>query len=201
LIVKEFEIDPLVDIWIFTDFSASALVEPRVERIGKTGPVIPRGGGIPPSTEEYIAVIGASVAQHFINLERAVGFAAYTPNREVHQPERGNRQMTHIFESLAVARSRSNYSLAQMLTLETPYLTRGTTLIIITSSLDTAWVQEAQVLMRRGIRPMCVFVDPESFGGNRPSSEIIGHLQAAKIPTLMVRRDEDIASALAMRRY
>jgi len=201
LIVKEFEIDPLVDIWIFTDFSASALVEPRVERIGKTGPVIPRGGGIPPSTEEYIAVIGASVAQHFINLERAVGFAAYTPNREVHQPERGNRQMTHIFESLAVARSRSNYSLAQMLTLETPYLTRGTTLIIITSSLDTAWVQEAQVLMRRGIRPMCVFVDPESFGGNRPSSEIIGHLQAAKIPTLMVRCDEDIASALAMRRH
>ncbi len=109
--------------------------------------------------------------------------------------------MTHIFESLAVARSRSSYSLAQMLTLETPYLTRGTTLIIITSSLDTAWVQEAQVLMRRGIRPMCVFVDPVSFGGSQPSSEIIGHLQAAKIPTLMVRCDEDIASALAMRPY
>lgn len=199
LIVKEFEIDPLVDIWIFTDFSASSLVEPQVERIGKTGAVIPRGGGIPPSTEEYIAVIGASVAQHFINLERAVGFAAYTPNREVHQPERGNRQMTHIFESLAVARSHSTYSLAQMLTLETPYFTRGTTLIIVTASLDTTWVQEAQVLTRRGIRPMCIFVDPASFGGHTASDELLATLQAAKIPTLIVRCNEDIATALAQR--
>jgi uncharacterized protein (DUF58 family) len=200
LIVKEFEIDPLVDIWIFSDFSAASLVEdPTLERINQTGPVIPRSSGIPPSTEEYGVVIAASLAQYFINLERAVGFAAYTPNREVHQPERGNRQMTHIFETLAVARSFSAYSLAQMLTLEMPYLTRGTTLIVITSSLDPAWVTEAQILSRRGIRPMCILIDPTSFGATGSVEDMRARLQLAKIPAIVVRRGDDLAGVLAQR--
>lgn len=197
LIVKEFEIDPLVDIWIFADFSANSVVEPHVERLGGSGAVIPRGGGIPPSTEEYSVVIAASLAQHFINLERSVGFAAYTPQRVIHQPERGNRQMTHIFESLAVARSFSSHSLSQMLTLETPYMSRGTTLIIVTSSLEKAWINEAQILTQRGIRPMCVFIDPATFGGTQNSEEIRGILQLAKIPTVIVNNGDDIAVALA----
>jgi uncharacterized protein (DUF58 family) len=200
LIVKEFEIDPLVDIWIFTDLSAASLVEdPNLQRIGQTGPVIPTSSGIPRSTEEYGVVIAASLAQYFINMERAVGFAAYTPNREVHQPERGNRQMTHIFESLAVARSLSPYSLAQMITLETPYLTRGTTLILVTSSLDPAWITEAQILSRRGIRPMCVLIDPSSFGSNTKIEEMRGRLQIAKIPTIVVRYGDDLTMALGQR--
>lgn len=202
LIVKEFEIDPLVDIWIFADFSASSLVEdPKLQRIGQTGPVIPTAPGIPPSTEEYVTVIAASLAQYFINLERAVGFAAYTPGREIHQPERGNRQMTHIFETLAVARSLSSYTLAQMLSLETQYLTRGTTLIIITASIDPAWITEAQILSRRGIRPMAVVLDPGSFGSTSPVAlnDLRARLQLAKIPALIIGRGDDLSLALTRR--
>lgn len=200
LVVKEFELDPLVDIWIFTDFSASSLVEaPGLQRIGQTGPVIPNGPGIPPSTEEYSVVIAASIAQYFINIERAVGFAGYTPNREIHQPERGNRQMTHIFETLAVARSFSPYSLGQMLTLETQYLTRGTTLIIITASLDQNWVTEAQILARRGIRPMCILIDPSSFGGQGSVNDMRARLQLARIPTIVIRRGDDLTAVLSQR--
>jgi uncharacterized protein (DUF58 family) len=201
LIVKEFEIDPLVDIWIFADFSANSLVEPYVERLGGTGAVIPRSGGIPPSTEEYGVVIAASLAQHFINQERSVGFAAYIPQRVIHQPERGSRQITHIFESLAVARSLSTHTLGQMLTLETPYMGRGTTLIIVTSSLDTSWVSEAQILTHRGIRPMCVFVEPTSFGGVQSSDEIRGMLQAVRMPTIVVRNGDDLGTVLSQRPY
>lgn len=199
LIVKEFELDPLVDIWIFVDFSAASLVEPFVERMGKTGAVIPRAPGIPPSTEEYAVVVAASIAQYFIKQERSVGFAAYTPSREIHQPERGNRQMTNIFESLAVARSFSNYSLAQMLSLETPYLTRGTTLIIVTASTDPAWVYEAQIISRRGIRPMCVFIDPVSFGGSVPSEDIRATIEIAGIPKIIVQRGDNLAAVLSQR--
>ncbi len=199
LIVKEFEIDPLVDIWLFVDFSAASLTEPHVERIGQTGAIIPRSQGIPPSTEEYAAVIAASLARYFVGLERALGFAAYTPNRAIHQPERGSRQLNHILETLAVARSFSQYTLAQMLALETPYFTRGTTLIVITSSLETRWVAEAQTLLQRGIRPVCVFVDPQSFGGPERPDEVRAYLHAARIPTVVVRNGDDISSALAQR--
>ncbi len=200
LIVKEFELDPLVDIWIFTDFSASSLYEdPSVQRVGGTGPIIPGTQVIPPSTEEYSVIVAASLARYFTNLERALGFAAYTPHREIHQPERGSRQLTRILQTLAVARSFSPYTLGQMLSLETPYFTRGTTLIIITSSSDVSWVTEAQILSRRGIRPMCVLVEPRSFGSPTPSDELQGVLQLAKIPTIIIHKDDDISAALGQR--
>jgi uncharacterized protein (DUF58 family) len=200
LIVKEFDIDPLVDIWLFVDFSASSVVEePGLQRIGRTGTVIPTSQDIPPSTEEYAVVIAASLANYFIASERALGFAAYTPYREVYQPEHGQRQLNRILQTLAIARSFSKYSLGQMLTLETPYFTRGTTLLIVTSSLDSTWVTEAQILSRRGIRPMCILVDPASFQGSTPSTEITGLLRLAKIPTLTVRKNDDISAALAQR--
>jgi uncharacterized protein (DUF58 family) len=200
LLVKEFELDPLVDIWLFVDFSVSSVVEELgLERVGRTGTIVPTGRALPPSTEEYCVVIAASLAKFFIESGRALGFAAYTPYREVHQPERGNRQLTRILETLAVARSFSQYSLGQMLTLETPHLTRGTTLVIITSSLDPKWVSEGQILSRKGIRPMCVLVDPYSFGGTTPSDEMRGILRLARIPTITASKNDDLSAVLAQR--
>lgn len=199
LIVKEFEIDPLVDIWLFADFSQDSLMEAdSVKRINGTGPVIPTvSEGIPQSTEEYTAVIVASLARYFIGLERTVGFAAYGPNREIHQPDRGSRQLSRILETLAVARSSSGYTLSQMLALETPYFTRGTMLVIVTASLDRQWVTEAQILNRRGIRPLCIFLDSRTFGGKRNPETIKGMLQVARIPTVVVECGDNIAQRLS----
>ena len=200
ILVKEFEIDPMVDIWLLIDFSRHSLIEEAsVQRIGGMGTIIPTGQRIPASTEEYAAVIGASLTQHFITIERSLGFAAYTPHREVLQPQRGTHQLSRIYQILATARSTSNYTLAQTLALETPHLVRGTTLVIVTASTDTLWVQEAQILSRRGIRPMCVFIDPRSFGGEKSSDEIRGRLKLAKIPTIYVRKDDDLSIALQQR--
>jgi uncharacterized protein (DUF58 family) len=200
LIVKEFELDPMVDIWLFVDFSSQSLVEePSVQRVGQRGTIIPTSQAIPASTEEYNVIVAASLAKYFIELERALGFVAYTPYREVHQPERGNRQLTRILRTLAVARSFSSYSLGQMLALEAPHLSRGTTLIIVSSSLEAAWVTEAQILARRGIRPMCVLIDPGSFGGSQSADEVRGMLQLAKIPSIIVHKNDDITAALSQR--
>ena len=200
LIVKEFEIDPLTDIWMMIDFSSLSLVEESgVQRIGNTGSVIPNGGEIPASTEEYAAIVGASLATYFIDNERALGFGTYAPNREVYQPERGHRQLTRILETLAVARSFSPRSLKEMLTLEVTHISRGATLIIITSSLDKGWINEVQILARRGIRPMCIFIDPASFIGGQPSDEMRGMLQLARIPSVTIQKGENITAALAQR--
>lgn len=199
IIVKEFEIDPLVDIWMFIDFSSESLVEEAsIQRFGDMGPAIPSSTGIPPSTEEYAVVIASSLTTYFLDIERALGFVAYTPSREVYQPERGFRQQTRILETLAVARSQSELSMKQMLTLETPKLTRGATVIIITSSLDDSWIAELNVLTRRGIRPMCVYINPTSFGGYS-SDEVRGRLNLMKVPTLVVNQGDNLSAALAER--
>jgi len=200
LMVKEFELDPLVDIWLFNDFSSNSLYEdPSIQRVGQIGNIVPGTQTIPPSTEEYGVIVAASLAKYFVEGERAVGYAAYTPYRQVFQPDRGNRQMTRILQALAVARSKSTQTLKEMLSLETPHFTRGTTLIIITSSLDINWVTEAQILMRRGIRPMCIFIDPASFDQTIDSDEMRGMLQLAKIPTLVINKNDDITAALEQR--
>ncbi|GAB4510641.1 MAG: DUF58 domain-containing protein [Anaerolineae bacterium] len=202
LIVKEFEIDPLVDIWLFADFSRDSLVEdPAIQRVDGTGPIIPTSSGIPPSSEEYVAVVAASLTRYFINLDRTLGFAAYTPAREIHQPERGNRQLTRVLETLAVARSTSHYTLGQMLTLETPYFTRGTTLIIITASNNKEWIREAQLLGQRGIRVMCIFVDPGSFNSQINADNTIGLLRVGKVPTIVVRNGDDLGAVLTERSF
>ena len=200
LMVKEFEIDPQADVWLIVDFSRSSLVEdPGLRRFNGDGAVIPTSPGIPASTEEYAVVVTASLAQYFIELERALGFVAYVPHREVYQPERGNKQLMRVLETLAIARSRSVYTLGQMLALETPYLTRGTTLVIVTASLDPAWIAEAQILSRRGIRPMCVLIDPASFGGLGNPDETRSMLRLGKIPSVLVRQGDDLTAALAQR--
>ena len=139
------------------------------------------------------------LAQYFVENERALGFVAYVPHREVYQPERGNRQLMHILETLAIARSRSAYSLGQTLSLETPTLTRGTTLVIVTASLDPAWITEAQILSRRGIRPMCVLIDPASFGGSIRTDHTRSMLRLGKIPSILIRQGDDLTAALAQR--
>jgi uncharacterized protein (DUF58 family) len=197
LMVKEFEIDPLVDVWLFVDFSAASLVEqPGLKRVNGNGPVIPRGTDLPPSSEEYAVVIASSLARHFIDRERALGFAAYVPHREVYQPERGSRQLMRILQALAVARSQSQYSLAQMLALETPYFTRGTSLVIITASVEESWVNQAQIIGRRGIRPVCILLDPATFGGRADVRASQTMLRLARIPSLVISCGDDLTAAL-----
>ena len=200
IMVKEFELDPLVDIWLFSDFSSDSLYEEQgLRRLAQGGQVVVDRNRIPPSTEEYGVVIAASLAKYFIESERVVGYAAYTPFRQVFQPDRGNRQLTRIFQALAVARSTSSHSLRQMLSLETPHFTRGTTLMIVTSSLDEEWITEAQVMIRRGVRPICIFIDPQTFDSQHDSSEIRGMLQLANIPTLIIGKGDDLTVALEQR--
>jgi len=167
-----------------------------VDRIGN---IIPSSARIPPPTEEYGVIIAASLAKHFIDDERVVGYAAYTPYRQVFQPERGSRQLTRILEALAPARSTSNQTLKDVLSLETHLFTRGTSLMIITSSVDQDWISEAQVLQRRGIRPICVYINPQTFSAKQDSSAIRGMLQLAKIPTIVISKDDDLAVALEQR--
>ncbi|MGB1288766.1 MAG: DUF58 domain-containing protein [Aggregatilineales bacterium] len=200
LIVKEFELDPMVDMWMLVDFSIKSLAEAAsVRRAGRTGYVLPGHSGIPPSTEEYGVVVAASLAQYFIQLERALGFISYLPHREVYTPERGHRQFTRVMETLAVARSNSPMSLHEILTLESGNFSRGATLVIITSSVNLDWVIEAELLARRGIRPMCVFIDPAGFGGASGGDEVRSSLHNARIPTIHVQQGDDLTNVLAQK--
>lgn len=200
LIVKEFELDPQVDIWLFVDFSRQSLVEdPALQRLGSVGSIMYGTPAIPRSTEEYAVVIAASLTAHFNGQQRTLGFSAYTPHHETYQPEKGQRQLSRILNTLAVARSSTQIPLDEMLRLEAHSFNRGTTLIIVTASLNAQWLMQVQQLMQRGIKPVCIFIDPTSFGGAYASDEMRAKLMALKIPTLIVNYGDDLSYQLSQR--
>lgn len=200
LIVKEFELDPMVDIWLLLDLSVASLVEDKsVQRLGGIGTVVPIGSTLPNSTEEYLVASAASLATYFMDQERALGFATYLPQREFQPPERSPRRLTRVMETLSVCRSLAPNGLYDTLINESRSFSRGATLVVLTSTTDTRWVQEAFVLARRGVRPTCVYVDPVSFGGKESSQDVLKALEMSRIPTVVVRKGDPIGTALSAR--
>ena len=111
----------------------------------------------------FIVTIAASLAQHFLRRDRAVGMVTYAQEREVIQADRGERQLNKVLETLAVVRGVGEVPIDHVLHAEIDQLPRGTTLIIVTSGADETIVTLARHLERRGVRVMMVLVDPASF--------------------------------------
>lgn len=199
LMVKEFDLDPLGDVWIFLDLSQESLVAQNSVWGGADYVLSPRLC-LPPSTEEYTIVAGASLARYFLDQNRSVGFLSYTPYREYLAPDRGDRQLVDILESLALAKSETSISLQQMLALEGHNLSRGTTLIVVTASTQTAWLAEAYSQIQRGMTVVAVMIDPESFGKHDINFDLVRHqVEAAGVLTYAVRHDDDLSSVLSYR--
>lgn len=203
LIVKEFEEDPTAHIWLILDLQQEMQVEaPEYEPPRGDRPVtiwseeLPEE--IPPTTEEYAVTIAASLARHFIERNRSVGFIAHGEDREIIQPDRGSRQMTKILEHLAVLRAHGQRRLEEVITLENGFFTRGTTVVAITASPAMTWVDALRELQRRGVQTMAVTIDGASFNRERLSVEDpIEELNVAGIPAYLIRQGDRLADVLA----
>jgi uncharacterized protein (DUF58 family) len=206
LIVKEFELDPMADIWLFLDMDRSVQAElewePFPERrepalLWAKRPKLE----LAPSTEEYGVTITASLAKHFIVRDRAVGLVAYAQQREVIPADRGERQLSKILETLAVIEARGRIPLAQVLAAEGMHLVRGTTVIVVTSSTDRDWAIASRHLEQRGLKVIAVLIAPDSFGGQQGMDEVMAELAAGGTPTYLVREGDDLAAALSQRAW
>jgi uncharacterized protein (DUF58 family) len=206
LIVKEFELDPMADVWLFLDMDRS--VQAQLE----WAPVLERREPallwamrprleLAPTTEEYGVTITASLSKHFIVRNRVVGLVAHAQQREVIPADRGERQLSKILETLAVIKGEGRIPLAQVIAAEGMHLGRGTTVIVITSSPDEDWVITSRHLEQRGLRMIAVLIAPDSFGGEWGVEKVMAELAAGGTPTYLVREGDDLATALSQRAW
>lgn len=201
LIVKEFELDPLADVWLFPDMHSGVHTGRVAEAADEWAvPAVllkesPRV--LEPSSEEYVVAATASLAKHFLARNRAVGLAAQSSRREFIQPDRGDRQLTKIMETLAVIRARGQLPLAQVLAAEGMGLPRGVSVIVVTPSTDPHWVQVLNHLQRRGLRAIAVHLVASSFGEAPDSEPVLAELALHRIPTYVVRNGERLEVALS----
>ena len=203
LIVKEFELDPLADIWIVPDMSVYEHVAPKevLERLRQQENLPPwmqrDSFTLPGTTEEYTVSIAASLAQYFLRRDRAVGMLGYGQSNEVVQPDRGERQLNRILETLSVLSARGEVPLTDMLHAESHLFPRGTTLIVVTPTTRDNWATAVRQLSRRGLRVVTVLVDPGSFGSSRSGIGLATLLEASGMAVYLVRNGDDITAVLS----
>jgi uncharacterized protein (DUF58 family) len=207
LIVKEFELDPLADVWILLDlWSGTHYGDRRVPEVelDEAEVLFKRGlpqFTLPPSTEEYAICAAASIAQFFLRRDRTLGFMAIGQRREVMQADRGERQLEKILETLAVLRAQGSVPFEELLYRETPALPRGSTLILISPSPVTKWAQVARHLKRSGVYVTAVVLDVKSFGGPPGIEDVIAELAASGIPISLLRNGDQLEEALSTSMY
>ncbi len=150
-----------------------------------------------PSTEEYAVSLAASLAKHFVEWDRGVGFIAYSQHREVIPADRGERQLTKILETLSVIRAEGRIPLAEIITAEGAHLSRNTTAVLVTPTDQRDWIAAARDIRQRGINVIAVLLESQSFGYPHSNDDLVPELSISGIPTYLVREGDDLAEALA----
>lgn len=197
LIVKEFELDPLAEIWIVLDgYSASQKLLQSDPETGEDEKFQIEPIQIPPSTEEYGVTAAASLALHFLQIDRAVGLVAYGRARHVIQPERGESQLYRLLESLAVVEFEGPNSLGEVLKVEGPRIPRGATVILITPSVSSDMLAAVRQLKYGGRQPLLVLLDSKSFGGPGGTEDLAAAAGRSGIPFRIVRCGEPLERTL-----
>ncbi len=204
LVVKEFELDPISDIWLVLDMERSVHVGTVYKDLPEiTVPEVPWESWhvpkIAPSTEAYGIVVAASTVRHFLRQERAVGLLTYPSGShvEIIQSDRGPRQEERLLETLAVLHPRGTINLEQILLAEGARFNRNTTVMVITPSIRPAWVGAIRHLASRGVKATAVVIDPASFGASYGAEEVQTELAAGHVPAYTVRYGDDLSVALA----
>ncbi|MGD8245134.1 MAG: DUF58 domain-containing protein [Anaerolineae bacterium] len=204
LIVKEFELDPMADVWIFLDAErrvqaeqSYSLPSQSVEALWSPWKEV----SLPPSTEEYAVSIAASLARHFLRRDRAVGLVSQhqtsqrTPS--VLPPDRGGRQLGKILEALAPLHADGDMPISALVTAHVRHMPRGSTVVIVTPSVEQDVALAADLSLQRGLRPVVVLLDAGTFGGRPGTTSLSNAVTALSVPICRVKNGDRLATALS----
>jgi uncharacterized protein (DUF58 family) len=140
--VKEFELEQTADAWIFLDLERSV-----------------QGGHGEESTVELAVRAAASIADKALLENRAVGMTVNGHRQAILPADRGGRQHLKVMQLLAAVDGDGMTPLAESLVVAAGRLRRGMTAIVITPSLDRAWIRPIAALRPRGIASVVVTLD------------------------------------------
>jgi uncharacterized protein (DUF58 family) len=201
LMVKEFELDPLAEVWLIVDAERSVnAAKPYTQPDFDPREVWRKKFkfDLPPSTVEYAATAAASLARFYIQRGRAVGLVYADQSLRVLPSDRGGRQLGKMLEALALLRPEGSMPLQSLVETQARYLPRGSTVVMITPSSSDSVYKTADLILRRGLRPLVVLLDSATFGGYYSSDRVIGYLDALGVPYCNLVEGADLADALSI---
>jgi uncharacterized protein (DUF58 family) len=179
LMVKEFDLDPAVDAWVFLDLHDAV-----------------QAGEGDASTEEYGVTLAATIATYLLRQDLSVGIIVNAQHREMLSLDRGNRQVERVLELLAVVTAGPGPDLKEALALDALHFGRNTVAIVITPSTSRDWHEGLRHLQRRGVKVAVVGLDAASFDNSPPDEDTLALLEGAGIPVARIKCGESLTLAL-----
>src|SRR6266480_1697771 len=179
LMVKEFDLDPAMDGWIFLDLNENV-----------------QAGEGEDSTVEYGVTIAATIATYLLRQDLSLGMIVNGAQRELLSLDRGERQIERVLEMLAVVQSGLGPDLKEALSLDAYHFGRNTVAIVITPSNSRDWHDSLRHLQRRGVQVAVVGLDADSFEDRPVDEDTLALLEGAGIPVLRVKCKVSLTEAL-----
>ncbi len=200
IMVKEFELDPLADVWIFLDAYAlvqSSLPQESIDYYAKDFWNRPEKMPLSPSTEEYGISVAASLVRDYLRRGRAVGLACSGQHLTLIAPDRGGWQLGKILEALALTQMKGDLPINALIETQVKHMVRGSTVVLITPSVFREVAFVVDYLIQRGLKPIVILLDAYSFGGSSGTDRLAESIKLLGIPFRIVRNDADLSAALS----
>lgn len=179
LMVKEFDLDPAMDAWIFLDLHEAV-----------------QAGEDEHSTEEYSVTIAATIASYMLRQDLSLGMIVNGEHREFLSLDRGERQIERVLEMLAVVDSGAGPDLKETLAVDAFHFGRNSVAIIITPSGSRDWHDGVRHLQRRGVQVAVVGLDAASFAHSPADEDTLALLEGSGVPVLRIRLGDSLGEAL-----
>lgn len=148
------------------------------------------------STDETAATIAASTVHKYLGLQLPVGFASVGSEAMVLPPERGPGQRSEVFGHIAKSRPEGEQPLFSLLAELEREVSRGSSIVAITSAPDGDWVDAMGALQKRGVQAVVVLLDRTSWDPELEEETSRARLVAYGVRTYVVRRGVSPAAAL-----
>jgi uncharacterized protein (DUF58 family) len=182
--VKEFDLEQTADAWIILDLQRG----------------IQAGRG-EESTVEAGVRAAASIADKALQENRAVGLTVNVGRTAFLPPDRGGRQHLKIMQLLAAVEADGSAPLVETLIHSVGRLRRGMTAVIITPSLDPAWVRPLAALRTRGVACVVVTLDSAAYAKHTAEADATAEGETLKVDAaadeLAAKRTRALRHALA----
>ncbi len=193
LMVKEFELDPVADVWIILDLNRRLHTE--VASRDRQVPDDPERRYLN-SSVEYSVTAAASVAASMLDRGRSVGLLAWSTEKLVVPPDRGARQLWKILEALAVVEPSQAPPLQEVLVSYQSFFTGNHSLLVITPDTSGGWQATLDIAGGRSLPVTALYVDATSFDSRMPRLLPQQRYQRSRIYSNTLRNGDDIADVL-----
>ena len=151
------------------------------------------------TTEEYGIATAASLIKRCLDGGFSVGLIAVAEQAYLIPPENGYQHLWQMLTALALMKATGDVPIDQLISSESGRFGIDSVVIVITPSSNERLAASLRQIKSHGSSAVAVLLDSTSFGGHALAPNMVRALVSSGVQVHVVRRGDDLATALDSR--